>query len=354
MTLSSNPWISPPSASIRRLMVAKNVQQHELACHLGTTDEMVEELLTDTRMITIEIASILTKHLGGDVSFWMNRDANYRESVLIDSKEDQFLKQVPFAEMVRLGWIQPRRGWTDIDTALNFFGCASVKEWTQYCQSYSSRIAFRQTKRYESSVGPMVSWLRQGEHLAQAIECKTWSREVLNFHVKDLLKLTKRKSPHQFLSDLTRICSDCGVRLVVVPAPKGCRASGATRFLDSASPIIQLSYRYKTDDQFWFTFFHEVGHLLLHSNDTLFIEENENQDNSQIENEANRFAAETLIPPDMRKQLGKPTTNSILRFAKDLGIAPGIVVGQLQFHQKIPFNYFNGLKRIYKWEEINL
>jgi hypothetical protein len=40
---------------------------------------------------------------------------------------------------------------------------------------------------------------------------------------------------------------------------------------------------------------------------------------------------------------------AIVRFAKRVGIAPGIIVGQLQHYDRIPRNYFNGLKRRYQW-----
>ena len=38
------------------------------------------------------------------------------------------------------------------------------------------------------------------------------------------------------------------------------RLSGATRWV--GVPIIQLGLRHKSDDQFWFSFFHEAGHVL--------------------------------------------------------------------------------------------
>ena len=84
--------------------------------------------------------------------------------------------------------------------------------------------------------------------------------------------LTWKKSPDIFIPKLRELCAECGVALVIVRAPTGCRASGATRFLSESKALLLLSFRYLSDDHFWFTFFHEAGHLLLHGKKALFLE----------------------------------------------------------------------------------
>ena len=46
----------------------------------------------------------------------------------------------------------------------------------------------------------------------------------------------------------------------------------AAKLLSDDQAWIQMSFRFLTDDHFWFTFFHEVGHLILHPNQE-FVEE---------------------------------------------------------------------------------
>ena len=116
--------------------------------------------------------------------------------------------------------------------------------------------------------------------------------------------------------------------------------------------MVQLSVRFLSDDQFWFTFFHEAGHLLLHGGGRLFLEGTEPID-LKAEAEANDFAASTLVPPALQTQMFtlKPTVFAIVRFARKAGIAPGIVVGQLQHLAKIQRNHFNQLKKRYVWSD---
>jgi HTH-type transcriptional regulator / antitoxin HigA len=150
---------------------------------------------------------------------------------------------------------------------------------------------------------------------------------------------------------MQELCAQAGVAIVFVPALPKTGVSGATRWLNPNKALIQLSLRYKTDDHLWFTFFHEAGHILLHGKKELFIEGNNGLDDVK-EGEANEFAQIELIP---RKSLAaflekKPySKTAIQRFSREIGIAPGIVVGQLQHTGMLPRSYCNDLKQSYKW-----
>lgn len=152
--------------------------------------------------------------------------------------------------------------------------------------------------------------------------------------------------------ELMRRCAECGVAVVALRAPKLCRASGATRFLSPTRPLLMLSFRYLSDDQLWFTFFHEAGHLILHGPWSMFLE-GEGRVSTEEEEEANTFAANTLIPPENHTEmLGlRMHARPVMRFARLIGIAPGIVVGQLQHRGRIGYHQLNSLKRRYKWVE---
>lgn len=115
---------------------------------------------------------------------------------------------------------------------------------------------------------------------------------------------------------------------------------GATRWLSQDKALIQLSLHYKRADQFWFSFFHEAGHILLHGKREIFVEERKGSIDRN-EEEANKFAADLLIPPHLYNKFIEKDDFSkaaILSFARQLTIAPSIVVGRLQRENKIGFN----------------
>ena len=149
------------------------------------------------------------------------------------------------------------------------------------------------------------------------------------------------------------------------PAPRGCRASGAARLSEPGRALIQLSFRYRTDDHFWFTFFHEVGHLLLHAGGKATVAgahhpgwildgEGGLGADAEVESEANRFAEEVLTPSALKDELlsMRCTSDQVIRFGRSVGISAGIVVGQLQYFGRLRHNQLNRLKRRFSWEEV--
>ena len=110
-----------------------------------------------------------------------------------------------------------------------------------------------------------------------------------------------------FSDELVSICAAAGVAVVYVREIDKSRISGATWWASPARAVIQLSDRYKSDDHFWFAFFHEAAHLLLHSKKQTFIDDG--SENDELEQEAHRFAANLLIPPGEVKRLRMLSTS---------------------------------------------
>lgn len=138
-----------------------------------------------------------------------------------------------------------------------------------------------------------------------------------------------------------------------VPEVTGTRISGATEWLSSDKAMVALSLRHETDDHFWFTLFHEFGHVLLHGKKNIYVDDHTEAE-SDDEQDANAFARNQLIPKGeyvrfLRRD--KFFDQDIRRFAERLCIAPGIVVGILQHDEKIKFSWHNSLKRRFDFSE---
>ena len=144
-------------------------------------------------------------------------------------------------------------------------------------------------------------------------------------------------------------CREAGVAVVFVRELPGTHVSGATRWLSSDKAMIILSLRHKQNDHFWFSFFHEAGHILHHRKRDIFIDIEGASPYSHEEKEANDFASDFLIPKEKYenfiKTLDKISKESVLKFANKIEIAPGIIVGRLQHEGKLPFTHLNKLKR---------
>jgi len=147
------------------------------------------------------------------------------------------------------------------------------------------------------------------------------------------------------------LCAQAGVALVLVSEVKGARASGASRWVSPTKAIIQLSMRYRWEDHFWFSFFHEGAHIYLHGKRRAFVDlpaapDESAASNGGLELEANRFAQDILIPPSEAQELATlDSRSSIIDFAGRLNIPPGVVVGRMQRERHLPWHVFNDLRR---------
>ena len=236
----------------------------------------------------------------------------------------------------------PRTRSPRLEQLLAFFGVASVDAWDEVYAGLA--CAFRTTKAYEAKPKALATWLRLGEIAAQGIYCEPYERKLLEAALPALRELTVQ-DPDIVRERMRDICAACGVAVVFVPELPGSRASGVARWLTPAKALIQLSFRYRTDDHLWFTFFHELAHVLKHGKTDVWIEATSSPDNPR-EAEADIFSRDTLIPRVHASELPSlTTTDDVRRFARTIGIAPGIVVGRLQHDELWGYSRGNGLKR---------
>ena len=148
--------------------------------------------------------------------------------------------------------------------------------------------------------------------------------------------------PQKFCPRLEEMLASCGIALVFLPHTKGSFLHGAT-FCDGNKIVLGLTVRGKYADKFWFSFFHELAHI-LHGD--VFKQEGVDQED---EERADFFAEEKLMPSDAFFDFTAAdfSRESILKFANRMDISPAIVVGRLQLKKIIPFSVHNDLRQQY-------
>lgn len=329
-------WASPPGSTIADLLAERNLTQADLADRTGYTRKHINELVRGRAAISFEAALKLETVLGSTADFWMRREVQYREALARQELNRQFkasapwLKRIPLASMVRLGWVErfPDSG-QQVAVCLRYFGVATVEAWEA---TYAEPLAaFRKSHKAETAGAAAAAWLRQGELQAAVIRTGEYSASGLRACLPRLRQLTMLTDPDAFVPALTGMCAEVGVAVVIVPAPQGCPAYGATRWLSPTKALLMLSNRYKTHDVLWFTFFHEICHLVQHSKKMTVIEGASGL-NPDLEEEADTFAANLLIPPAYARRIEElpRDPDAIASFAREIGVAPGIVLGRMQ------------------------
>jgi len=348
-------WVSPPGDTIADALEELKMSQADLAQRSGFTRKHINGLIRGRVAITAEAALKLEAVLGEPASFWLRRESHYREALarrtaLVEASDNKaWLRELPLKWMSQRGWLpgEAESREDEVAQCLRFFGVASVPAWREACAA--PVVAFRAAPKAKKQIGAVAAWLRKAHLDAAQIESEPFNKTEFEHALPELRRLTREADPKVFVPRLQQICAGCGVAVVLVPAPPGCPVHGATRWIAPDKALLALTLRYKTNDQLWFSFFHEAGHILKHGKRLLVIEGLDGVD-TELEEEANRFAADLLIPPAAAQQLRRlRSIAEVDAFAKSIDVAPGIAVGRMQKEGWIDWSKMNGLKTRYGW-----
>lgn len=355
-------WFSKPADSLLALMQRKRLAPSEVARGLPGGLATLRGLLTGDVAIDDAVAVGLAASVGGTAAFWLRRQGLYEAylgrvvDAVLATDGDSWLAKVPVpasAGPAIHGRTADDSRRAAVERRLVFFDVNGAEAWSRRYGALRCQTRFRESAAFEVHPGATAMWLRQGEVEAALVSTAAWDPDGLRAAIGEIVELSRIGQPVRFLPRLRDLLARFGVALAVVRAPEGCRASGAARMLSPTKAMVLASFRHRSDDHFWFTLLHEIGHLLLHGGRT-FVDE-EGADEDEPEREANVFAADHIIPPDRRQELAslRPDHEPVIRFSRELRVAPGLTVGQMQHRGLIPHSRLNKLRRNWTWDEID-
>ncbi len=346
----------PPGEYLEEILEEMGLKQSELARRMGRPAQTVNEIIKGEKSITPETSIQLEKVLGVPAYIWVNLESEYRlikaGQVEIEkaTEEETILENFPYLELSKIGMVEKTRSPLEkIQNLRRFFGVASLFN-LEGVKEYSP--AFRQSTNNNINHKALAAWLRAGSLIANDVECKKYCKETLISKLVDIRLLTLEEEPSVFFPKLKSILKTCGIALIVIPHFKKIHTTGATFWIEKEKAVLMMSLRGSWADIFWFSLFHELGHILLHDKRITFLE-NGGSDPAwkKQEDEANDFSKKTLIPSKEFIQFMEEydfSSSKIESFAKSIDISAGIVTGRLQ-HEKI-ISYTSGTGRIrYKW-----
>lgn len=344
--------LSPPGDDILETIEQRKMTQADLAARLGKATSKVNDLISGKEPITLKTAMQLEKVLGISAEYWMNREARFRTKLARIEEDEQaeanldWVKTMPLKALYAAGYIDnAKAGNQTLNDVLHFFGVASVEAWhTVYQKEVTEMADFRKSQTNQTVVAAVAAWLRVGELAFQQQTICSFNSKKFRDDLDGAIRVIAATQPDDFAAQLQRVAAASGVAVIFTPSFPKAPLCGATRWIGN-NPVIQLTDRYKTNDQFWFTFYHEAGHVLKHSKKEIFLDQEKgNAGNDEKEAEANAFASELLLPKKAEVPLrANPTSRTILQLAEQYHIHPGIVAGRVQYMTK-NFVLFNEYK----------
>lgn len=347
MVRSRNTIATPPGATIKEQLNDRNMSQKEFALRMDMSEKHISKLINGEVRLTPEVAIRLEMVLGVPAVFWNNLESIYRDKlkrVSLENAMDEdicLLKKFPYNEMAKNGWV-PKTA-KKVDRVLNLRKFFEVIRLGLVGKPQITQIACRKLSDTEKADYALFAWAQEAKIEARRIETQAINIEKLKKILPSIRKMTRVK-PEEFCEELVQVLAECGIAIVFLPHIGGSFLHGAT-FYDGNKIVMGLTVRGRDADRFWFSLFHEIGHIILGhlGNQDCLI--------GEPEVEANDFAKEILIPSkdfEAFVENCELSRESIIKFASEIDIAAGIVVGRLQKERYIDFNRYNDLKERYK------
>ncbi len=347
MIRSRNIVATPPGATIKEQLVDRGMSQKDFAARIDMSEKHVSRLINGEVQLTPDVALRLEMVLGIPSNFWSKLEAIYREKLVradaekIMEADIVLAKKFPYKEMAKNNWVPETRKETErVENLRKFFEIVHLGLLRQ--ETLIPNLACRRLKLTDKSDYALIAWAQKAKLEARKTETKLINLKGLESAIPRIRSMTGM-NPDDFLPKLSNLLADCGIALVLLPHFGGSFLHGAS-FMDGRKIVVGLTVRGKDADIFWFSFFHELAHILRGD-----IGKTNGLDDED-ECEADAFARHTLIPDEQYEVFVTEQTfdpASIIWFAKQVGIDPGIVLGRLQRDGYVEYNRYNHLKTKY-------
>ena len=342
----------PPGEYLSEVLADLGMSQADLARRMGRPVQVVSEIVGATKRITSDTALQLERVTGVPAHVWTALEEEYQLTTARSTAREQVASELAMVDLetyrvlARRGFVATTRDRsTKVRELWRFFGVASLHN-VAHVRTYGA--AFRVSSAGGVSPYALAAWLRCGELLATGTPVEPFSASNLRTLLPELRSWT-REPLGAAVPKVRAALAACGVALVVVPHFPKTRAHGATFWMSADKAVVQMSHRGAWSDVFWFSLFHEIGHVLLHGKKQVFLEGDllDGPEDGDHEAEADAFASERLIPSralDAFLAGGSPTAARVVSFADQVGVAAGIVVGRLQHLGVLGHDQLNGLR----------
>ncbi len=341
-----------PGSYVEDIIDDLNITQDEFASRLGTTSKTLSKIINGEASISTDMANKLSKLTGVSIKTWLNLQASYDAKVTEiknqqNQDEQEICNKIDFKYFKNNNFVDPNKKYPlqeKISSLRRLLNIANLSKLS----TFNPLVSYRHTQEFsEKSVVNSNVMLELAMNKARNATTNKYKKDNLEA-ILPIIKDMTLQDPKIFFPELNKKLLDCGIVLVALPKLTNAGLNGATKRFKNGSVMLLITDKDKRADIFWFSLIHELGHIYYED----FISDYDDERKyREKEERADKFAMNFFIPQNLYQEFierGSFTKSTINKFSKDLGIAPGIVVGRLQKDQKIGYHEFNDLRVKYQ------
>lgn len=351
-------FIIHPGETLKEVLESNNMLQEELAERTGFSAKHISEVVNGKKGISPKLAKSLEYVFGIPATFWINLQGIYDKEIIefeeknnISKNEFEIVKKIKPILQYAVSKKIVENYSNEVEAVLLTRNICGVKDLNYVEKILSNQVAYRTAENQKIDQYVLYVWQRVCELIAtnNTIE-KKYEIEKLKENLENIKQLMFEENPNIMIKKLKEIFANCGIIFELVKHFSGAPVQG---FIEKKNNkiILCMTIRKSYADIFWFTLFHEIGHIL--NGDIEYNKIDYYIDNEEKENEADIFAKNYLINCEEYKEFldkGDFTETSVKKFAKLQRVEPFIIIGRLQKDNILKYNMFNNLKTRYKWK----
>ncbi|MDO7874236.1 HigA family addiction module antitoxin [Hymenobacter sp. ASUV-10] len=336
-----------PGIVLQRELDAREIKQSDLAKELGMSASQLNEIVKGKRPISPELAILLEAALEIDAPFWNNAQASYnldvaRQQSNVRQQADIITQWRIIKDLVPLKFFKKQGVVTgliadDVRKIFDIFSIDSIEELQQRLSfGGSSSIFYKKSGKLKTHIEYVKAWVAYIKYLSQDVKVNTFEFDSQEAIIASLRKVFLGRN---VLENLSKTLAANGIKLIIKDKPDHAPIDGAALWSNDNRPIIGLTLRYNRIDNLAFTVYHELAHIFLHlrNNTKVSYVDNTVEDatgiNSDVEEQANKFAGDILIPSkEWRSFIDSSSAfddASIKKFAARIGSPAASVRGRL-------------------------
>lgn len=348
-----------PGETLKEILEDRGMTQRELAIRTDVTETHVSNIVNCLKPISVSYAKKLEYALDIDVSFWVNLQANYDSEMAdfeevnsISDKELEILTKLKgVTEYVQeIGFLRSDiQGSMLVIELRKLLNISSLNRIPEISQAGAYRLAVA------DSVDPYVlfTWLR----IADLI--------TMNQQVNQELDIDKLQDNLQSIRELAfldvetirlrlkEMFAECGIKFAIIKHFTGAPVQGVIKRNNDGTLSLIMTIRRKFADVFWFTLFHEIGHIINGDIDDQLIDYEFIK--SEAEECANEFAANKLIDSSRYRdfvEIGDFSLPRIRQFCTEQNIPTFMLIGRLQREEHLSYHQYSDEKIRYELDNI--
>ena len=292
-----------PGYYIKEIIDESGLTQEDFAKRLDTTPKNLSLLIRGEQSLSIDIAMKLSRMIGTSVNYWLNLQNAYDALIAEFKSEEELDKERIIFEYLDYKYFRDNYGLPDL------------------------------SGKTDEQIKAIRKFLNVATNKSLKTEAPKFNKKKFQDAVKYALTLTRNHE--EFYTLIRKAFMEAGVIFVILPNIEGSKTNGATKKIGD-NIMLMVNDRKLNADSFWFTLFHEIGHIINGDYGISFDKET-----GQQEEAADIFADDNLIPREQYIEFVQQACfdlQSIREFADSINRDPGIVLGRLQNDKKVDSN----------------